>query len=51
MTLDLFDSVTDIEFRREQRGPGATVLRKFAVPDQQDCATTAYCRSRKTITL
>src|SRR5712692_3032968 len=34
MTLNLFDSPADLEFRQEQLGPGATVLRKFAVPEE-----------------
>jgi alkylated DNA repair protein (DNA oxidative demethylase) len=34
MTLNLFDSVADVESRQEQLGPGATVLRQFAVPEE-----------------
>ncbi|MGH7931361.1 MAG: DNA oxidative demethylase AlkB [Candidatus Binatia bacterium] len=34
MTLNLFDRLDDIEPRQEQLGPGATVLRKFAVPKE-----------------
>ncbi|MCI0418806.1 MAG: hypothetical protein L0312_06225 [Acidobacteria bacterium] len=34
MTMNLFDSLDDGELRQEQRGPGATVLRQFAVPEE-----------------
>jgi hypothetical protein len=34
MTMNLFDSLTDGESLQEQLGPGATVLRKFAVPEE-----------------
>ncbi len=34
MTMDLFDSLVDVEPRQEQLGPGATVLRQFAVPEE-----------------
>ena len=33
MTMNLFDSLTGIESRKEQLGPGATVLRQFAEPE------------------
>jgi DNA oxidative demethylase len=32
MTGNLFEDLTEIESPREQLGPGATILRKFAVP-------------------
>ena len=31
MTLNLFDNLTEVEIRREELGPGATILRKFAL--------------------
>ncbi|MEX0805431.1 MAG: DNA oxidative demethylase AlkB [Candidatus Binatia bacterium] len=34
MTMNLFDSLVGIESRQEQLGPGATVLRQFAVPEE-----------------
>jgi alkylated DNA repair protein (DNA oxidative demethylase) len=34
MILNLFDSLARVEFRQQQVGPGATVLRKFAVPEE-----------------
>jgi DNA oxidative demethylase len=34
MTMHLFDSPVDIASRQEQLGPGATVLRQFAVPEE-----------------
>lgn len=34
MTMNLFDSLTDGEPRREQLAPGATVLRQIAVPHE-----------------
>lgn len=34
MTLNLFDSLADVEFRQEQLGPGATVLHKVVVPKE-----------------
>lgn len=34
MTLNLFDSLTDVEPRKEQLGPGASVLRQFAVAEE-----------------
>jgi DNA oxidative demethylase len=34
MTLNLFDSPARVEFRQQQLRPGATVLRKFAVPEE-----------------
>jgi len=34
MTLNLFDSMADVELRQERLGPGATVLRQFAVPEE-----------------
>jgi DNA oxidative demethylase len=34
MTFILFDNVADVEFRQERLGPDATVLRKFAVPEE-----------------
>ena len=32
--MNLFDSLFDVEFRRKQLVPGATVPRKFAVPEE-----------------
>jgi DNA oxidative demethylase len=34
MTMNLFDSLADAESLQEQLGPGATVLRKFALPEE-----------------
>src|SRR2546426_2397816 len=34
MTMNLFDSLADVELRQEQLGPGATVLRQCAVPEE-----------------
>ncbi len=34
MTMNLFDNLADVELRQEQLGPGATVLRQFAVPEE-----------------
>jgi alkylated DNA repair protein (DNA oxidative demethylase) len=32
--MNLFDSLADVELRQEPLGPGATVLRQFAVPEE-----------------
>jgi alkylated DNA repair protein (DNA oxidative demethylase) len=34
MTMNLFDSLADVEFPPERLAPGATILRKFAVPKE-----------------
>jgi DNA oxidative demethylase len=34
MTMNLFGSPADVELRQEPLGPGATVLRQFAVPEE-----------------
>lgn len=34
MTLNLFDRLAPVELRQEQLGPGARVLRQFAVPEE-----------------
>jgi alkylated DNA repair protein (DNA oxidative demethylase) len=34
MTMNLFDSLADVELQQEQFGPGATVLRQFAVTEE-----------------
>jgi DNA oxidative demethylase len=34
MTMNLFDSLVDVEPRQEQLAPGALVLRQFALPEQ-----------------
>lgn len=34
MTLNLFDGLADVESRQEELGPGATILRGFAVPEE-----------------
>jgi alkylated DNA repair dioxygenase AlkB len=34
MTGDLFEGLAEIESRYEQLGPGAVILRKFAVPEE-----------------
>jgi DNA oxidative demethylase len=34
MTMNLFDSLADVEPQTEQLGPGAAVLRQFAVPKE-----------------
>jgi hypothetical protein len=38
MSLNLFDRLAPVELRQEQLGPGAMVLRQFAVPEE-----TALC--------
>ena len=42
MTMNLFDALDDTEPRKEQLGPGATLLRKFAV--SEDTALLAALR-------
>jgi alkylated DNA repair dioxygenase AlkB len=32
--MNLFDSLADVELQQEPLGPGATVLRQFAVPEE-----------------
>src|SRR5262245_12366629 len=34
MTMNLFDSLTDVEPRKEQLGAGAAVLRQFALAEE-----------------
>ncbi|MGH9631181.1 MAG: DNA oxidative demethylase AlkB [Bryobacteraceae bacterium] len=34
MNMNLFDGLTDVESRQEQLGPGAAVLRQFALPEE-----------------